>query len=253
MTDIHIAKQKKVLANLIREAEECLTRGKLRKADHLFGRALPLADETNHIESTASICRGLGLIAQVGGDLEGAEKLYNSALSIYELVQDKNGLITVYLSLGTIAKIQGDMEKATQLYNKSLESCEALGNKEGIATIYYNLGEIAFGGMSPPDRDIAFGFTADEMKNFDIDKAESYFSKSIALHEEIGNKLGAAHGYASLANIAMVNLDTAAAEKILRKAISLFGEVGATEYQRQAKKHLMSLQRMDDFFSGWDK
>ena len=233
-----------ILAQRIREATECFEQGKLSKAKQLYLRALPLAKVDNDFQNTATIYSSLGLMAMTQNKFAQAQRFYYEALPIYESLEDKNGLATTCLYLGKITLTSGDFEESLQLCNRALEAYQALGDKEGIAMTYTVFGDIALRGEKAINQAVLGEISIGKAMNqhSDVDEAERYFSKSLELFREIGDRKGMAHTYANLASVAVFKFDSAMAREMLREAIPLFAETGETIFQLEAQRFLMSLE-----------
>ncbi|WP_342349795.1 tetratricopeptide repeat protein, partial [uncultured Nitrospira sp.] len=56
----------------------------------------------------------------------------------------------------------------------------------------------------------------------ELDQAEVMYGESLALHEELGDKIGMAHTYRSLGTVFRERGDLAQAEVMYRKSLTLF-------------------------------
>ena len=87
---------------------------------------------------------------------------------------------------------------------------EELGSKEGIANQYGNLGNVA------QDRD-------------DLNAAEDWYYKALALNEELGSKMGEAIQCTNIGILEEKRGRIEQARELWRRSLSLNAEIGATQ------------------------
>lgn len=126
-------------------------------------------------------------LLQNQGNIQKALEYNSRSLKIKEETGDKMGIALSLNSIATILHDQGDKLKALEYYIRSLEIQEEIGDKEGVAQSLNNIGAIYDIYGDPKVKS-----SKDEALKAGRPKALEYYSKSLKLYEELGDKKGIA-------------------------------------------------------------
>lgn len=134
--------------------------------NYLYG--LELYDSLNMQESYATTLANIAAVLKAQSDFEEAEKYYQRAIDIYDEEGADIGLANVSRNRADLLLLQNKPNLALALLKRAEEVYLLKGLKRDLSDVYHGFGR-AYGGL----------------KSFN--QAESYFTKSIAIKNEIGN------------------------------------------------------------------
>ncbi len=115
-------------------------RGELEQAEQLYFRLL---DERVDPAVRAGAHASLGLIYQMGEQLDKAESMHQAALTIAEQLGRLADVANQLGQIGAVQEMRGQTEQAETMYRRALHIHEQLGRLEGMASQYVNLGLLA--------------------------------------------------------------------------------------------------------------
>ncbi|MDO8999709.1 MAG: tetratricopeptide repeat protein, partial [Bacteroidota bacterium] len=170
--------------------------GDIPKALEYYSKSLKIYEDIGDKKGIATSLNNIGYIYENLGDIPKALENYDKSLKIYEEIGDKEGIAYYLNNIGYIYKNQGDIPTTLEYYSKSLKIREEIGDKEGIATSLNNIGFIY-----SIQGDPSITSSKEDALRAGIPKALEYYSKSLKIYEEIGDKEGIA---TSLNNIGFI-------------------------------------------------
>lgn len=220
--------------------------------------------ETEEINKGLATCfLGIGLVHKDQGALDKALEFFFKSLKINESIGNQEGMVICFNDIGCIYRDQGDYNKATDYYNKSLKICIETNDKKGMSLFYGNLGIVH----------TELGKIAAEKKSKteNFNKAFKYFSMSMEISENLGNKsvisqiyiykgillsqMGE-HKKAIESCINGVELSRSIGElNILKEAYKYISEIyaNAGDYKNAYKSHLLFSNLNDSLFKSNDR
>jgi putative nucleotidyltransferase with HDIG domain len=117
----------------------------------------------------------VGIVYQMGGDLDQAAAIYAAARSKAELAEDRALIAMIDSNVGTVAMIRGDLRAALEAFRLSRVGYQALGlrNHEAqvlnnIGLAYVELGEFAEAEAAYAESGRAFSEEGDQAKQLDL-------------------------------------------------------------------------------------
>jgi putative nucleotidyltransferase with HDIG domain len=143
-----------------------LHRNDIPRARALVLESLQIAQRIDHNTLAAEALNALAGIEFETGAIEASREAYRRALALAGERPDLLGRIQQ--NLGILATIKGDWSNARTQYLRALDSFRLAGESTGCAIAYHNLG------MLSVDQKL-------------WDDADSYFSQSLALADELGD------------------------------------------------------------------
>ena len=204
--------------------------GNIDSMEILAQKALDLLDhpeEENLIYIEMKAYSRLGIVAYKKGDLETSLKYLQKAGS---RMTDESDIAGNQFNIGILSETLGDFEGALEAYFKYREFAIKTGNKRSESIALNNIG-------------VAY-------KNMDeIEKANSYYQKSLKLKEEIGDEHGALMVLEDIAKLC---------EKTdLKKALSLFESLLKKSESLDNERHiigaLIGLMRLNNLLGNFEK
>jgi PAS domain S-box-containing protein len=175
--------------------------GNVSRAVEFFEKSSQIQNEIGDLQGFSISLSNLGQIFKNQGDVPRALEYYNKSLKIQEEIGDKQGVAISLSYIGQAFDVQTDFPKKLEYYNKSLKILEDVKDKRGISILLNCLGDLY--------KDQGLIFIQDSVKNGYFDKGLEYYSKSLSIENEIGNKSGIAH---SLGGIGFIYTERAAIE-----------------------------------------
>ena len=147
--------------------------GAYDKALEYYQKALPLAEEAGSKQFAATITGNIGTAYAYIGYSDMALEYHGKALSKHELLGNKSGVALVSGNIGARYVALGSYDKALEYLGKALALHQELGEQLGLAVVSGFIGEL---------------YATNEFEGCDLDKAETFLLKAIALSEDIGAK-----------------------------------------------------------------
>lgn len=194
-------------------------RGDLDLAEEMFSKALKLHEALGRDAELGHDYGNLGLIHQVRGNLVRAEEMSRNALTIYERVRLLPDMAAEYGNLGTIYRRRGELDRAEEMARKALTIYEPMGHLEGMANQYGNLGLIY-------------------QERGDLDRAEEMGRKALSICEQTGRLEGVATAYVNIGRTYELRGKLDGARQYVSKARDLFATIGISHRVRQLQEWL---------------
>src|SRR3981081_825787 len=135
--DVHAGTRRAVLRWLGRAYMEQGNRG---AALDVLEAAVASADIVGSPPAVAQALNVIGIVSQVGGDLDQAETIYQAARSKAELAGDGALIAMIDQNLGTVAIIRGDLRGALEAFRLSQLGYQSLGLRNHEAQVLNNIG-----------------------------------------------------------------------------------------------------------------
>ena len=182
--------------------------GRWQDADHLYQKALAVANATEDQKSQAGCQLAIGEMLRKRGQFADALSWFNRARSGFIQLNDQEGLGKVLHSLGTLYAQQGDYPSATRYYEQSMDIRLSLGDQINIANLLNNLGILArYAG--------------------ELEKARQLQEQSLSIRRSLGNRAGIAVSLNNLSMLAHYQGDDVTAITFLEEALLIFRELGS--------------------------
>jgi len=164
------------------------------------GTILTEAELYEFRNGVANSLNNIGYIFRNQGDIQRALEYYFESFKIREELNNDEGMGVSLNNIGTVYNIQGETEKALEYYFKSLkihqlmaespDELKMVKGKKGLASSMNNIGSIYF---------LQGDQTKDSvLQRESIQKGLDYFTKSLKIREEIGDKGGMALCFSNL-------------------------------------------------------
>lgn len=156
-------------------------------------------------------------------DIKLGLQVSDSAIALGKKINDRTNLARAYMIKGQTLNLYGNRAEALALIQSSLDEFETMGNKQDIAYCLTSIGDI-------------YLFS-------DLNKSLIYYSKSLALSEQLGDKKSIAANYnnSGVAYRALLNLPKAL--EMFQKAASFWKE------SDDMKKMAVALEGVSDVYS----
>jgi putative nucleotidyltransferase with HDIG domain len=152
-----------------------LEQGNRGAAFDVLEAAVASADLTGSPAAVAQALNVVGIVYQMGGDLDQAAAIYAAARSKAELATDGALIAMIDSNVGTVAMIRGDLRAALEAFRLSHLGYQALGlrNHEAqvlnnIGLAYVELGEFAEAEAAYAESARAFGEEGDRARQLDL-------------------------------------------------------------------------------------
>lgn len=164
--------------------------GDNQKAMEYYNKSLKIQNEHGDIQGASISLNNIGFIYYNQGDINKALEYYNRGLRIQEEIGDKQGVAVSLNSIGSVYSSQGNFPKALECYRKSLQILENIGDKNGIGILHISLGDLY--------KNQGISFYKASMKEEYFSKALEFYTKSLEMRLEIGDKSGVASSMNSI-------------------------------------------------------
>ena len=182
--------------------------GRWQDADHLYKKALAVANATDDQKSQARCQLAIGEMLRKRGQFADALNWFNEARSGFTQLSDKEGVGKVLHSLGTLYAQQGDYPSAALHYEQSMDIRLSLGDQTNIANLLNNLGILArYAG--------------------EFAKARQLQEQSLSIRRSLGNRAGIAVSLNNLSMLARDQGEDVTATAFLEEALLIFRELGS--------------------------
>jgi putative nucleotidyltransferase with HDIG domain len=152
-----------------------LEQGNRGAAFDVLEAAVAAADVTGSPTAVAQALNVVGIVYQMGGDLDQAAAMYAAARVKAELASDAALIAMIDSNVGTVAMIRGDLRAALEAFRLSHIGYQALGlrNHEAqvlnnIGLAYMELGEFADAEAAYAEAARAFGEEGDMARQLDL-------------------------------------------------------------------------------------
>ncbi len=180
--------------------------------------AFKLVKELNDQPGIARSYSNLGNIYLQQGNLDEALTNYNEALKMQESLKDLQGIGRTNNNIASVYMIQKEYEKSVKHFKIAIATKESIGDIASIGRSYLNMGGIYFlmadlkGGRQTPDK-------------YYLDTALTYYTKTIAALEKIGDKQTLASTYNNLGLVYVAKKQPAKAREFVSKGLALAKEI----------------------------
>jgi adenylate cyclase len=172
-------------------------------------KSLKIAEVVGRKSSIANASTLLGVINAKRGNYPKALEYFYEMQKLYDEIGDKGGMITAMVNIGNVLNTQGQFEKALDYYQKTRIAARELNRKQTEAIAVMNIA----------------GVYGEKMQ--DHAKAIEFYTLSIKLNEEIGDKNKIAHATSNLSGEYLAQKEYALALENCHKAAALAKEIGA--------------------------
>ena len=212
--------------------------GDYAKAIDYYTQSLKIQEEIGDKQGIASSLNNIGGIYHYQGDYVKAMYYSTQSLKIDEEIGNKKGIANSLNNIGGIYHGQGDYAKAIDYYTQSLKIQEEIGDKQGIANSLINIGLIYYGQGDSASNAGNIALSADKYAN-----AIDYYTQSLKIREEIGDKQGIANSLNNIGNIYKDQGDYTKALDYSTRALSIAQEIGAAIGTRDAAHSLWEVNK----------
>ncbi len=196
-------------------------RGDYSKAIGYYTKSLKIKEEIGNQKAISSSLSNIGMIYKNQGNYAKAIDYYTRSLKIDEEVGNQHGIASTFNNIGMIYKFQGDYATAIDYYQRSLNIEEELGKKQGVANCLNNLGNIY-----ADQSNSAFNAGNISLAEEKGARAIEYYSKSLKIREEAGDKKGISHSLHNLGSIYDDQHDYDQAIEYYTKSLAIREEIG---------------------------
>jgi len=244
--------------------------------DH-YTRSLRIGEEIGEKRAIANALNNIGLICSDQGDYESAIDHYTRSLKIKEEIGDKKGIAGSLNNIGNIYHDQGDYELAIAYYIRCLKIDEEMGYKKGIAISLNNIGNIYYeqgnyeSAMDNHVRSLKIKQEINDKRGVSIslynmgqvfrgkakrkqspgknvrdsllNKAISYYTSSLKIKEEIGDKYGIASSLSAIGLVYKDQKQFGKAKEYGERALAIAKEVSAVVWIKDASKLLYEVYK----------
>ncbi len=162
--------------------------------------SLEIYQQLDDFHNIARVQKSLGTIYEYFGDEKSAMVAYQKAIDAAQKVNDLNLESNAYNPLSGIYLTQNNIEKATDLIERSVEMKKETGDIRGLAFALYGRAKVY-------------------VKLGDYALAESTFKESLAIHEEMGERLGKGMCYHKLGELYLIQEQYEKSKDMLFKAL----------------------------------
>jgi len=182
-----------------------LEQGNRGAALDVLDAAVAAADVTGSPLAVAQALNVVGIVYQMGGELDEAAVMYRAAREKAEASMDGALIAMIDQNLGTVAVIRGDLREALEAFLLSQRGYRALGmhdheagNLNNIGLAYMELGQLAEAEAAYADAARAFALEGDHAREMDLalNKVQLYivsrrFDEAAAVCDELLKVSGA--------------------------------------------------------------
>lgn len=196
-------------------------RGHAREGRMWVERALERAP-AGRSRNRARCLHTVGILADLGRNLERAEECLTEAVRVFEAMGDKRKMSSAMNSLAIITRSQGHLVAARVLAERCLALRRELDDRSGVITCLSNLGVFA-------------------LDEGDLDRAQRYSDEARALNAEAGDLLAEASDVSNLGAVALQKGELSRAGELMREALSSLVKLGDAEGAAEALGRMASL------------
>ncbi|MFO0357568.1 MAG: tetratricopeptide repeat protein [Sphingobacteriaceae bacterium] len=214
-------------------------RGLVSVAIEYFDRSLKTQEEINDKEGIAYSLNNLAFIYKNQGDEKKALEYFQRGLKIQEQIKDRKGSVTSLNNIGVIYHKRREIQKAMEIFQRALKLGEEIKFKEGIARSLNNIGNIYDLNGDPSitsskEQSLKAGFL----------KAVDYYTQSLKIREEIGDKQGTANSLISIGKVYIKDKNYTQALKNMQRSLQLAKEIGYPQEIANSAEMLDFIYRM---------
>ncbi|MBL4578034.1 MAG: tetratricopeptide repeat protein [Flavobacteriales bacterium] len=239
------------------------SQGNIQKALDYLHKSLRIEEELGNKKGVAVALNNLGYMYMNQGDIQKALELHHKSLKISEEIGSKRGIASSLDNIGYIYNKQGDpsctaskeecrkrgIESALNYYQKSLKIYEeiigdtsdqtlAVSAKQGLAGSLNNIGVIYLNHGDP-----SCTASKEECLRAGVERALSYYHKSLKIWEEIGDREGVAYSLKNIGDIYLDNGDVSGAKEYAKQSMQLAKDLGFPEIIRNAAQLLTKIHK----------
>jgi tetratricopeptide (TPR) repeat protein len=153
-------------------------------------------------------------------------------------IDDKRGIAMSLNNIAGIYEKKLESAKAIEFYKRSLKIKEEILDKEGMATTLHNLGRIYFEKGDPFENS-----SRERSAKVGASKALEYFTSSLQIREEIGDKVGIGYSLNDLGSVYLRNRKYALAKQYASEALLISRQIGMPENIKNSARLLYSIYK----------
>ena len=222
-----------------------VARGEYEQARAAYAVALDLTED---IVTRAKIALNLGVIANIQGQYDTARRQYARSEALFAEAADERGSALALHNIGMLCADRGEWDEADEAYGRALALFESQGNKQMIANVLVNRSEVSFGrdrvNEAIANCDLALAMYAevgDELGRGDalrgkghgfcrlgrFAEADACLTDAMRIAERSRARLLQAEVLREIGQVRQAQARGAEANQAMRKALSIFRELGA--------------------------
>ena len=214
--------------------------GDIPKALDYYHKSLKIREDIIDKMGIAYSLNNIGTIYINQGDSPKALDYFLRSFKIHEEIKDIQGMAGSLNNIGFIYKSQGNISKALESYHKSLKLMKEVKDKKGTAIALNNIGGI----YDKQGSEKGLGIERDTFLN----KALTYYHKSLKIQEELKNKNGIASSLNNIGRLLFKQGKTAEAFIYAKRSIQVARELGYPERIKIAAGTLKSIYKKQNNF-----
>lgn len=200
-------------------------KGEFEQAREYFGKALAASEESDYGEGRFAALNGLGNVCFEQGRLQDALDYYRQCVALATEMDDTAYVAGTYANIGLILQLQGKWEESAEHLFRAIAVSEQYGYRCDLMCARNTLGEVylkrnrleeavaifsevvAGERQNPTDRrvlgDALMNLGLARFRSDDFAAAESAFSESTAINEEVDDRKQLARLYVCIAELAV--------------------------------------------------
>lgn len=230
-------------------------RSNLKEALLLYEQNCEIAEQSGSLFLKRMANHGAANVLVLMGNCEPAKPYYEKALQAAEKLGEKDGYAKLLADFAKLELLQANYSGAAELYGQSLELAEACGNVTLQALCQYNLGAASLWDNRLEDalnfalkarelylqvNDISgLSFLNDLLGDIyynmqEFAKAETIYRQNLVLQQQLKDKIGIAHTFGNLGNLALDDKNYQQAKKFYKAQQLICGAFGDLEGEGKA-------------------
>ena len=230
-----------------------------------FGTSARISEELNDLEDMAYAYNNIGFLHRELGDDRLALTYFDKTRQICESIKDRPGLAMAHDNIGHIKLESPDDTTAVHHYLKALNLRESMGDKEGIATSFINLSSIyrKTGQLKKAMQELSKALPIQEeigdrqgesiscaqmaevalqLPKPDLELAEIYAKRALALAQELGDPTGVASAASTLSSVYKANANYRQALEMQLLSVAMRDSVYNEENKRKVLRQHMQYE-----------
>jgi DNA-binding SARP family transcriptional activator/predicted ATPase len=203
-----------------REATLRLELGSFEAAKTLLHSARATWETAGDAANLSRALADLGIVAWRMGDLDAAEAHLQESLALAQQVDDGGQIGYALHHLGNIAWFRSDYATAVLQVSASLPYYRQQGDLRRLAAVLSDLG------------------AAQMLQQGDHDQSRAYFSESLALYRQLGDRLGTTYPLHNLGYLALMTQEYESAEQLFGETLRIGEQMGDQRSMANTLHHL---------------